>query len=84
MARAAAKKLVVYQRGTGGQSRFFSASAALTQIGSRPECAAYAQRNLDTPLAVRQLTEAAHLSPRQFSRALELDKIAVMAGILIE
>src|SRR3984893_97411 len=30
---------------------------------------AYAKRNLDKPLTVRQLAEAAHLSLRQFSRA---------------
>jgi transcriptional regulator GlxA family with amidase domain len=33
----------------------------------------YAQRNLRTPLTVDQLAEAAHLSPRQFSRAFHLE-----------
>ena len=33
----------------------------------------YAKRNLDTPLTVRRLAEAAHLSPRQFSRAFSAE-----------
>ena len=34
---------------------------------------AYAKRNLNKPLTVRQLAEAAHLSPRQFSRAFRAE-----------
>jgi transcriptional regulator GlxA family with amidase domain len=34
---------------------------------------AYAKRSLDKPLTVRQLAEAAHLSPRQFSRAFHAE-----------
>jgi AraC-like DNA-binding protein len=34
---------------------------------------AYAKRNLDKPLTVRQLAEAAHLSQRQFSRAFRAE-----------
>ena len=34
---------------------------------------AYAKRNLHTPLSVEQLAEAAHLSPRQFSRAFRAE-----------
>ena len=49
VARAVARKLVVYHRRAG------------------------AKRNLDTPLTVRQLAEAAHQSPRQFSRAFQAE-----------
>jgi transcriptional regulator GlxA family with amidase domain len=34
---------------------------------------AYAKRSLDKPLTVRQLAEAAHLSPRQFSRSFHAE-----------
>jgi transcriptional regulator GlxA family with amidase domain len=33
----------------------------------------YAKQNLHTPLTVNQLAEAAHLSPRQFSRAFHAE-----------
>jgi transcriptional regulator GlxA family with amidase domain len=33
----------------------------------------YAKKNLHTPLTVNQLAEAAHLSPRQFSRAFHAE-----------
>ena len=34
---------------------------------------AHAKRNIDKPLTVRQLAVAAHLSPRQFSRAFRAE-----------
>jgi transcriptional regulator GlxA family with amidase domain len=34
---------------------------------------AYAKRNLDKPLTVSKLAEAAHLSPRQFSRSFRAE-----------
>ena len=69
VARAVARQLVVYHRRTGGQSQF-SALLELEPKSDRIQSAlAYAKRNLDEPLTVRQLAEAAHLSPRQFSRA---------------
>jgi transcriptional regulator GlxA family with amidase domain len=34
---------------------------------------AYAKRNLASPLTVKQLANAAHLSPRQFSRAFRAE-----------
>ncbi|MEF0940924.1 GlxA family transcriptional regulator [Rhizobium sp. BR 362] len=68
LARAVAKKLVVYHRRAGGQSQF-SALLELEPKSDRIQSAlAYAKRNLHTPLSVEQLAEAAHLSPRQFSR----------------
>jgi transcriptional regulator GlxA family with amidase domain len=73
LARAVARKLVVYHRRAGGQSQF-SALLDLEPKSDRIQSAlAYAKRNLDTPLTVRQLAEAAHLSPRQFSRAFRAE-----------
>src|SRR5712672_2965003 len=72
-ARSVAKKLVVYHRRAGGQSQF-SALLELEPKSDRIQRAlAYAKRNLHTPLTVRQLAEAAHLSPRQFSRAFHTE-----------
>jgi transcriptional regulator GlxA family with amidase domain len=69
LARAVAKKLVVYHRRAGGQSQF-SALLEMEPKSDRIQSAlAYAKRNLRTPLSVEQLADAAHLSPRQFSRA---------------
>jgi transcriptional regulator GlxA family with amidase domain len=73
VARAVARKLVVYHRRAGGQSQF-SALLELEPKSDRIQSAlAYAKRNLDTPLTVGQLAEAAHLSPRQFSRAFRAE-----------
>src|SRR5712671_6343515 len=73
VARAVAKKLVVYHRRAGGQSQF-SALLELEPKSDRIQRAlAFAKRNLDKPLNVRQLAEAAHLSPRQFSRAFQVE-----------
>jgi transcriptional regulator GlxA family with amidase domain len=73
VARAVARKLVVYHRRAGGQSQF-SALLELEPKSDRIQSAlAYAKRNLDKPLNVEQLAEAAHLSPRQFSRAFRAE-----------
>ena len=72
-ARAVAKHLVVYHRRTGGQSQF-SALLELEPKSDRVQSAlAFAKRNLDKPLTVPQLANAAHLSPRQFSRAFRAE-----------
>jgi transcriptional regulator GlxA family with amidase domain len=69
VARAVARQLVVYHRRAGGQSQF-SALLDLEPKSDRIQSAlAYAKRNLDKPMTVGQLAAAAHLSPRQFSRA---------------
>jgi transcriptional regulator GlxA family with amidase domain len=69
LAKWVAKKLVVYHRRAGGQSQF-SALLEMEPKSDRIQSAlAYAKRNLHTALSVEQLAEAAHLSPRQFSRA---------------
>jgi transcriptional regulator GlxA family with amidase domain len=73
VARSVAKKLVVYHRRAGGQSQF-SALLELEPKSDRIQGAlAYARRNLHAPLSVVQLAEAAHLSPRQFSRAFRAE-----------
>jgi transcriptional regulator GlxA family with amidase domain len=73
VARAVARKLVVYHRRAGGQSQF-SALLELEPKSDRIQSAlAYAKRNLHKPLTVEQLAEAAHLSPRQFSRAFRAE-----------
>ena len=73
LARAVAKRLVVYHRRAGGQSQF-SALLELEPKSDRIQLALdYAKQNLHTPLTVNQLAEAAHLSPRQFSRAFHAE-----------
>jgi transcriptional regulator GlxA family with amidase domain len=73
VARAVARKLVVYHRRAGGQSQF-SALLEIEPKSDRIQSAlAYAKRNLASPLTVAQLAKAAHLSPRQFSRAFRAE-----------
>jgi transcriptional regulator GlxA family with amidase domain len=68
LARAVARKLVVHHRRAGGQSQH-SALLELDAKSDRIQSAlAYARRNLRKPLTVELLAQAAHLSPRQFSR----------------
>jgi transcriptional regulator GlxA family with amidase domain len=69
LARLVARDLVMYHRRAGGQTQH-SALLELEPKSDRIQRALdYARRNLHTPLTVEQLAEAAHLSPRQFSRA---------------
>lgn len=73
IARMVAKKLVLYHRRAGGQSQY-SALLELEPKSDRIQSAlAYARCNLHTPLSVEQLADAAHLSPRQFSRAFRAE-----------
>ena len=73
IARAVARHLVVYHRRAGGQSQF-STLLELEPKSDRIQSAlAYAKQNLHAPLAVEQLAKAAHLSPRQFSRAFRAE-----------
>ncbi len=73
LARAVAKYLVVYHRRPGGQSQF-SALLELEPKSDRIKMALdFAKQNLHTLLTVSQLAEAAHLSPRQFSRAFHAE-----------
>src|SRR3984957_14346456 len=73
LAKSVARKLVVYHRRGGGQSQF-SALLELSPKSDRIQNAlAYARENLHKPLTVPDLAEAAHLSPRQFSRAFHAE-----------
>jgi transcriptional regulator GlxA family with amidase domain len=73
LAKAVARKLVVYHRRGGGQSQF-SALLELSPKSDRIQAAlAYARDNLHKPLTVPDLADAAHLSPRQFSRAFHAE-----------
>jgi transcriptional regulator GlxA family with amidase domain len=69
VARTVAKKMVIHHRRAGGQSQF-SALLQLEPKSDRIQTAlAFARKNLHTELTVEKLAEAAHLSPRQFTRA---------------
>lgn len=73
LARTVAQKLVVYHRRAGGQSQH----SALLELDAKSDriqgALAYARQNLSAPLTVEELAEAAHLSPRQFSRAFRTE-----------
>jgi transcriptional regulator GlxA family with amidase domain len=73
VARAVARQLVVYHRRAGGQSQFSALLALEPKTDRIQNALAYAKRNLDKPLTVGQLAEAAHLSQRQFSRAFRAE-----------
>jgi transcriptional regulator GlxA family with amidase domain len=73
LAKSVARKLVMYHRRGGGQSQF-SALLELSPKSDRIQTAlAYARENLHNPLTVPELADAAHLSPRQFSRAFHAE-----------
>lgn len=73
VARMAARKLVLYHRRAGGQSQH-SALLDLDAKSDRIQSALdYARQNLSRPLGVEDLADAAHLSPRQFSRAFRAE-----------
>ena len=73
VARAVARQLVVYHRRAGGQSQFSALLALEPKTDRIQNALAYAKRNLDKPLTVGRLAEAAHLSLRQFSRAFRAE-----------
>lgn len=73
LSRRIARSLVVYHRRAGGQSQH-SAMLDLAPKSDRIQSALdYARQNLAAPLSVEQLADAAHLSPRQFSRAFRAE-----------
>jgi transcriptional regulator GlxA family with amidase domain len=69
LARSVAQKLVVHHRRGGGQSQH----SALLELDAKSDriqnALGYARKNLKSSLTVETLADAAHLSPRQFSRA---------------
>ncbi|WFU49859.1 GlxA family transcriptional regulator [Sinorhizobium terangae] len=73
IARAAARKLVVYHRRAGGQSQF-SALLELDPKSDRIQRSIdYAKAHLRGVLSVEELADAAGLSARQFSRAFRAE-----------
>jgi transcriptional regulator GlxA family with amidase domain len=73
VARAVARKLVMYHRRAGGQSQF-SAMLDLEPKSDRIQKALkYANQHLRNTLSVDELAGAAGLSPRQFSRAFRAE-----------
>ena len=73
LARAVARRLVLYHRRSGGQSQH-SALLELNPKSDRIQNAlAYARSNLKAQLTVEDLADAARLSPRQFSRAFRTE-----------
>jgi transcriptional regulator GlxA family with amidase domain len=73
LARAVAKKMVVYHRRAGGQSQFSALLELAPQSDRIQSALAFARRNLRAALSVEQLAEVANLSPRQFSRAFRAE-----------
>jgi len=73
IAREVARKLVVYHRRAGGQLQ----RSALLEMDAKSDRVQtvldYAKKNLHMELSVKQLADAAHLSPRQFSRMFRLE-----------
>jgi transcriptional regulator GlxA family with amidase domain len=73
VSRAVARELVVYHRRPGGQSQF----SALLQMEAGTdrvrEVMAFAREHLAEELRLERLAEAAHVSPRQFSRIFRME-----------
>lgn len=68
VSRAVAKKLVVHHRRAGGQSQFSMLSELEAQSNRIQGALTYARNHLDKDLSVEVLADAAHMSPRHFSR----------------
>lgn len=73
LSRKVAQNLVVYHRRAGGQSQHSTLLELDAKSDRIQNALAYARRNLRAPLTVEELAEAAHLSPRQFSRAFRAE-----------
>jgi transcriptional regulator GlxA family with amidase domain len=73
LAKSVARKLVIYHRRGGSQSQF-STLLELAPKSDRIQTAlTFARDNLHRPLTVPELADAAHLSPRQFSRTFHAE-----------
>jgi transcriptional regulator GlxA family with amidase domain len=73
LAKSVARELFMYHRRTGGQSQV-STLLELAPKSDRIQTAlTYARENLHKPLTVPELADAAHLSPRQFSRSFQAE-----------
>jgi transcriptional regulator GlxA family with amidase domain len=69
LTRAASQMLVLYHRRGGGQSQHSALLEMEPKTDRIQRTLEYARANLRQKLTVEQLAHAAHLSPRQFSRA---------------
>jgi transcriptional regulator GlxA family with amidase domain len=72
-ARSIAQKLVVHHRRAGGQSQHSALLDMAPKTDRIQNALIFAKKNLHTALSVEQMAEAAHLSPRQFSRAFRAE-----------
>jgi transcriptional regulator GlxA family with amidase domain len=73
IARAVARKMVVYHRRAGGQSQFSTLLELEPKSDRIQRVIDHAGRNLKRLLSVDELATAAALSPRQFSRAFRAE-----------
>lgn len=73
VARAVARKMVVYHRRAGGQSQFSTLLELEPKSDRIQRALDYARQNLRSLLSVDELATAAALSPRQFSRAFHAE-----------
>jgi transcriptional regulator GlxA family with amidase domain len=73
VARSVARKLVMHHRRAGGQSQHSELLDLAAKSDRIQTALTFAKRNLDKPLPVEVLADAANLSPRQFSRAFRAE-----------
>jgi AraC-like DNA-binding protein len=69
LARTVAKQMVVHHRRSGGQSQFSALLGLEPKTDRIQNALEFARKNLHSELTVENLADAAHLSPRQFTRA---------------
>lgn len=69
ISRLVARDLVVHHRRPGGQSQFSEMSQLEPESDRIRRALSFARQNLDKPLPIERLADAASLSPRQFGRA---------------
>ncbi|UEP25002.1 GlxA family transcriptional regulator [Burkholderia ambifaria] len=72
-ARSVAHKLVMHQRRAGGQSQHSEMLDLAPKSDRIQNALNYARQHLGRALTVEELADAAHLSPRQFSRVFTLE-----------
>lgn len=68
IARGVARKMVMHQHRSGGQSQHSEMLALAPKTDRIQDALNYARKNLARTLTVEELAEKANLSPRQFSR----------------
>jgi transcriptional regulator GlxA family with amidase domain len=73
VARSVARKLVMHQRRSGGQSQHSEMLELAPKSDRIQNALNYARKNLSRPLTVEELAESVHMSPRQFSRVFALE-----------